>query len=42
LSALLARFADQAEAPFRPGLVVGNTVYDISRWYPRIADFFCG
>ncbi|MDP2620313.1 MAG: fumarylacetoacetate hydrolase family protein, partial [Hyphomicrobiales bacterium] len=36
---LLVRFAGKISAPFRPGLLVGDTVHDISRRYPTIAAF---
>lgn len=36
---LLVRFAGKIGAPFRPGLLVGDTVHDISRRYPTIAAF---
>lgn len=39
MAGLLVRFADDAAAPFRPGLLVGDTVHDISRRFPTIAAF---
>jgi 2-keto-4-pentenoate hydratase/2-oxohepta-3-ene-1,7-dioic acid hydratase in catechol pathway len=36
---LLVRFADRTGAPFRPGLIISDTVHDISQRYPTVAAF---
>lgn len=37
---LLVRFADSAGAPLRPGLLVGDTIHDISQTYPTLSAFW--
>jgi len=37
---LLVRFADRTGAPLRTGLLVGDTVHDISERYATLADFW--